>query len=417
MPPVKPFPSYKWRWLHTEPSESLLIAPVYLGVLRALRKHEGSRYSSVGLYKELQRVQLELQHVLQDAKSKINLARTPDRNLFRNSGQYWRGTGLLSDTRGVIQLTDLGVKVAEGQFTQDEFAALMIRNTVLPNPQTYTQGELDSWQRAGLRIKPFELLLSIMSILGKRFGKNQAYITPNELILIVIPLAGAKSSDEEIAVSLDKWRKNELDVSAWPNCAPEDNDGRLAREFLLFLSNFGVCTVSKCARSQYDWAFVLDDISFDSSEIFTEKSFFEDAKLVATEEDASKTSIVPEIIERRRVAAQVLARTGQSRFRKKILEASAGACLLTGESTLDVLEAGHIIPVEHGGTDVVGNGLCLRIDIHRLFDAGKIRIKPNGDVVLNDQIATAVSYSGLPASVELPNPAMTSHLEWRFNYL
>lgn len=417
MPPVKPFPSYKWRWLHTEPSESLLIAPVYLGVLRALRKHEGLRYSSVELHQELQRVQQELRRILQDAKSNIDLARTPDRNLFRNSGQYWRGAGLLSDTRGVIQLTALGVKVAEGQFTQDEFAALMIRNTVLPNPQTYTQAELDSWHEAGLRIKPFELLLSIMSILGKRFGNMQAYITPNELISIVIPLAGAKSSDEEIAVSIEKWRKNELDVSDWPNCAPEANDRRLAREFLLFLSNFGVCTVSECDRSKYNWAFVLDDISFDSSEICTEQSFFEDARLVAAEEDASKNSIVPEIIERKRVAAQVLARTGQSRFRKQILEASEGACLLTGEKTLDVLEAGHIIPVEHGGTDVVANGLCLRIDIHRLFDAGKIRIKSNGDVVLNDQIASAVSYTCLPASVELPTPAMTAHLEWRFNYL
>lgn len=410
MPPVKPFPSYKWRWLHTEPTESLLVAPVYLGVLRALRKHEGLRYSSVELHQELRRVQ-------RDTNTHIDLARTPKRNLFRNSGQYWRGAGLLSDTRGVIELTDLGGKVAEGQFTQDEFAALMIRNTVLPNPQTYTQEELDNWHAAELRIKPFELLLSIMSMLGKRFEKQQAYLTPNELISIVIPLAGAKASDDEIVASIERWRRNALDVRAWPNCAPEANDRRLAREFLLFLSNFGVCTVSECARSKYDWAFVLDDPCFESSEIQTEQSFFEDFELVAAEEDASRHSIVPEIIERRRVAAQVLARTGQARFRKQILEVSAGTCLLTGERTLDVLEAGHIIPVEHGGTDVVANGLCLRIDIHRLFDSGKIRIKPNGDVVLNDQIAAAVSYADLPTSVELPLSAMAQHLEWRFNYL
>ncbi len=40
----------------------------------------------------------------------------------------------------------------------------------------------------------------------------------------------------------------------------------------------------------------------------------------------------------------------------------------------------HIIPVGHGGTDAVGNGLCMRVDIHRLFDNGKIRIAPDGEV-------------------------------------
>ena len=411
MPPIKPFPSYKWRWLHTEPTESLLIAPVYLGVLRALKKFEGSKYSSVELHQELLRVQ-------EDTKTMLNLARTPSRNLFRNSGQYWRGTGLLhSSNRGVIQLTDLGNKVAEGQFTQDEFAALMIRNTVLPNPQTYSQEELNNWTSAGLRIKPFELLLSIMSILGNNWGKEQAYVTPNELISIIIPLAGAKTSDEDIAISIEAFRKNTLDIEDWPNCAPEANDRRLAREFLLFLSNFGVCTVEECSQSKYDWKFTLEDLCFESREIQTEQSFFENVELVSSEEDASRHSIVPEIIERRRVAVQTLSRTGQTRFRKQILKASAGTCLLTGEKTLDVLEAGHIIPVEHGGTDAVGNGLCLRIDIHRLFDAGKIRIKPNGEIVLNDLIADAVSYRDLPTTINLPHSAMALHLEWRFNYL
>lgn len=410
MQPSKPFPSYKWRWLHTEPTEHLLVAPVYLGVLRALKKHEGSKYSSIELHQELLRVQ-------NDTKTNIDLARTPERNLFRNSGQYWRGAGLLRNTRGKIELTELGNKIAGGLLTQDEFATLMVRNTVLPNPQTYTDEEMHSWRTAELRIKPFELLLSIMSLLGKEFGKSQAYITPNELISIIIPLSGAKANDKEIATSIHKRRKNELDITTWPNCAPEANDRRLAREFLLFLGNFGICTISKQPKSKYDWAFALNEPYFDPAEINTNQSFFENTELVTAEENASKNSIIPELIERRRVAALTLTRTGQARFRKQILNAHARTCLLTGEKTLEVLEAGHIIPVEYGGKDIVENGLCLRIDVHRLFDAGKIRIKPNGDIFLNEQLTTSISYAELPKSLAVPNDAMAQHLAWRYNYL
>ena len=87
MPPRKPFPSFKWRWLSVQPTEGLLIAPVFLGVLRALEQFEGEPYSSEHLHNELKRVKAE-------TRTNIDLARTPARNLFRNSGQYWRGTGL-----------------------------------------------------------------------------------------------------------------------------------------------------------------------------------------------------------------------------------------------------------------------------------------------------------------------------------
>ena len=54
--PVKPFPSYKWRWLSWLPTEGLLRAPVFLGVLRALHKHQGYPYSSTSLRDGLHRV-------------------------------------------------------------------------------------------------------------------------------------------------------------------------------------------------------------------------------------------------------------------------------------------------------------------------------------------------------------------------
>lgn len=407
--PVKPFDSYKWRWLSVQPTEGLLKAPVFLGVLRALQLFEGEPFSSEDLRDELQVVQDE-------TKTTVTLARPElDRNLFRNSGQYWKGTGLLEPITGKIQLTNLGHKIANGTITHDEFAALMIRNTVLPNPITYQQDEIQKWKDAGLRIKPFELILSLMTILGKKYGPREASLSPNELIAIVVPLVGAKAPLELIADSVIQVRIGKLDVSRWPNCAPAANDRRLAREFLLFLGNFEICRTDDAAS--YQQQFVLDELLQDIVEVEADDSFLEDKTKIENEVEASRKSVFPVMIERRRVATNVLSRSGQAKFRKDVIGAAAGECLLTGERTPDVLEAAHIIPVGHGGRDDVGNGFCLRMDIHRLFDAGKLRIKVDGNVVLGDQIKSAVSYSGLPAKIVFPAPVILANIDWRSKYL
>jgi hypothetical protein len=59
MIPVKPFDSYKWRWLSVQPTESLLDPPVFLGVLRVLARHEGERPSTPEIETELNTVQSE----------------------------------------------------------------------------------------------------------------------------------------------------------------------------------------------------------------------------------------------------------------------------------------------------------------------------------------------------------------------
>jgi hypothetical protein len=296
-PPIKPFDTYKWRWLSVQPTEGLLKAPVFLGVLRALQQHEGEAYSSTSLRDRLQQVKDE-------TGTTVSLARDPDRNIFRNSGQYWRGTGLLESVPGEIRLTSLGQRVASGVITHDEFAALMIRNTVLPNPRTYTQDEIRKWRDADLRIKPFELILATMSTLGNSRGLSEAYLTPNELIKIVIPLAGAKEPVEVIAHSVYRFRHG-LNMAGWPDCAPAANDKRLAREFLLFLENFDICRVTP-AQNTYDQRFVLDELLYDVVEIETRDSFLEDDDKVEDEIAASRASVFPVLIERKRVTTQAM---------------------------------------------------------------------------------------------------------------
>ena len=83
----------------------------------------------------------------------------------------------------------------------------------------------------------------------------------------------------------------------------------------------------------------------------------------------------------------------------------------------DVLEAAHIVPVEYGGADTVGNGLCLRRDIHRLFDWGHLRISAEGALMLSSAAKNSVSYAHLPNVVELPAFVNLPSVAWRLNYL
>ena len=71
-------------------------------------------------------------------------------------------------------------------------------------------------------------------------------------------------------------------------------------------------------------------------------------------------------------------------FRGVILDADGHRCVLTGESTTDALEAAHLIPAKVGENDKPFNGITLRADLHRLFDAGLFTFGKDGQVVLSD---------------------------------
>ena len=70
-------------------------------------------------------------------------------------------------------------------------------------------------------------------------------------------------------------------------------------------------------------------------------------------------------------------RRGQGAFRLMVTDAYDRRCAVSGERTLPVLEAAHIRPyAEHESHDV-RNGILLRSDIHRLYDAGLVTVEPD----------------------------------------
>ena len=88
-------------------------------------------------------------------------------------------------------------------------------------------------------------------------------------------------------------------------------------------------------------------------------------KTVRYKDDADK---------RRRRLQRVLDRPGQAEFRRKVFKRLNARCLITGCTSEISLEAAHIVPVAKNGVDEEWNGLPLRADIHRLFDANLICI-------------------------------------------
>ena len=70
---------------------------------------------------------------------------------------------------------------------------------------------------------------------------------------------------------------------------------------------------------------------------------------------------------RRKVATTKLQRD-QARFRAMLFSVDE-CCAVSGESCPTVLEAAHIVSVKDGGNEVLSNGILLRANLHRLYDA------------------------------------------------
>lgn len=73
--------------------------------------------------------------------------------------------------------------------------------------------------------------------------------------------------------------------------------------------------------------------------------------------------------ERERVPYAGALRPGQARFRAAVLAAYEGRCAFTGTAVAAVLDAAHIVPYRGEKSNAVQNGMPLRSDLHRLFDA------------------------------------------------
>lgn len=99
---------------------------------------------------------------------------------------------------------------------------------------------------------------------------------------------------------------------------------------------------------------------------------------------------------------KALARPEQARFREALLIAYDRKCAVSGCTIPAVLEAAHVVPFRSKGENTLANGILLRIDLHRLFDADELAINPE-TLIPTFSDAVVEHYKDIPpATVRLP---------------
>ncbi len=120
---------------------------------------------------------------------------------------------------------------------------------------------------------------------------------------------------------------------------------------------------------------------------------------VAQEEAAAKARFGP--------LQTILPRLGQQSFRLAV-RVAYGACAVTGEHSLPVLDAAHIQPYGQGGEHRLVNGMLLRRDVHRLFDLGYVTVTPDYRFAVSEELRAQydngrVYYEMAGAQIGLPS--------------
>ena len=101
-----------------------------------------------------------------------------------------------------------------------------------------------------------------------------------------------------------------------------------------------------------------------------------DGVLFAVDASSNEPYAPDEKDERKVIRRQLRERRGQKSFREKLRTRFEDACLVTGCTLIDLLEAAHINPYRGVKDNHPSNGLLLRADIHTLFDLNLIGIEP-----------------------------------------
>lgn len=407
--PELPFPDFKWKWACLQCTEGIDDPVVLLGVLFRMRKLEGKglKYSSPEFAKEL----TELSDDIKDSIGVDLARRTGERNLIRNSGQYWRAVGLIpaGDHSGEIRLTDFGRRVADHDISQTEFSTITIQTFKLPNAQIQSREECLRWKSNGIVLYPLRIIMGIILRLN---DFNEGYLTTDELTKIVIPLSAYRATIEDYVNFIRWYRAEEIVISDWPNCCPAANDFRIAREYLLFLSNYGYIERRE-GRTREDEQYRFNPaLANEIREMLATP--ISDVSLQQVLEQIRSTDLISEV-ERKRMQAFRQNRPNQARFRHDVI-AACQRCIITNVTMPEVLEAAHIKPFKYKGEDTVANGFAMRTDIHTLFDTGHLRISENGIIELSNRARLDYGAS-IPPRIVIPDFTNRDFLRWRWeNY-
>ena len=252
----------------------------------------------------------------------------------------------------------------------------------------------------------------ILEITCELLKHGEGYLTTEELVRIVIPLSGCHAELKDYVNFILWYRDGTVDISKWPDCTPGANDIRIAREYFLFLSNYGYMEMKSKHDRMSEQYFVCDYLTDEIKQILNEQikhdSLIDVLNRMRLEKYADE-------VERKRVQTNRVYRPNQAAFRKSVLQACE-RCIITNVTMPEILEAAHIKPFKYKGEDTVANGFAMRTDIHTLFDTGHLRISPDGVIELSSRARMDYGAS-IPPRIVIPDFTNRDFLRWRYeNY-
>ena len=138
-------------------------------------------------------------------------------------------------------------------------------------------------------------------------------------------------------------------------------------------------------------------INHDEIEKIKDEVPYEGSSWVISKYEHNRESVKSlSVDERRRHMSASVVREGQQYFRKRVLENYNHICCISGSKIEQILEAAHIVPYTGLYSNRIDNGLCLRVDIHRLFDKFLISINPStNQVQLSKGVDSDSGYASL----------------------
>lgn len=398
--------------MEVTPIESFNRHDVLLGVTRAIAENEGKKKSSEEFNNALKHIE---EDIFPEGGPRLAAAQT-DRNVLRRQGRYWDGFGITANSKsGILRLTQFGHLLAAGEYSPMEFAAVVVHAHKLPNSRVDKEATVAKWNAADIDIKPLKIIIETLISLYEAYGDAQCLINPREIKDVLVPLSLHSQDPDFLANAVVAYRQDPDPFKELPNCAPDSNDERMIREHLLFLSNhFLIQRNGDQQKRKSENAYSISPLDIPALKKLVGADFG-DADLAEIATDVADSEASPVNVRQERLIRQ-LTRPGQAKFRDTVLKNFAHQCLLTQETTPDVLQACHIKEVNDGGSDDVSNGICLRADLHILFDRNKLRISPNGRIIFAKSVSRSASYKDLPSTASIPGNIDGEALRHRFSY-
>lgn len=137
------------------------------------------------------------------------------------------------------------------------------------------------------------------------------------------------------------------------------------------------------SRQSFQGPFKIDDV--DGIEGLR-RYFFEDGIDLILPGGFGGGPISSEDEEARQTVLRKIRRSGQQRFAKKVSARFENVCAVSGCAVRATLEAAHIVEYKERSINSPWNGVLLRADIHKLFDAGLLGIQDDESIVLDESL-------------------------------